>query len=176
MEYFKGSDQDIAIFSLYLFHMNNPVQILLHSIKYNSKFLIAYRLGKMLAERFEKDLSNYNLNIILPVPLYHVKKAERGFNQSYYFAKGIADYMRLKTSQSYMKRTRNTGTQTHLNKNERVQNVKAAFAMVKGRSVKDKNIMIVDDVITTGSTIKECISTLKADGANQIVIGSIALA
>lgn len=162
--------------SLFVFDENSPIRDLLHGLKYDKKFRLGIFLGKILAANFDEKIKTWNIDYIIPVPLHKLKKAERGFNQSYYIAKAFVKKSNIKVKANTIKRRRFTATQTKLNSEERKENMKDAF-VIKGKKLIDgKNIILLDDVITTGATISECARVLKQNGANKIYAVSIGIA
>ncbi|MCS7053515.1 MAG: ComF family protein [Ignavibacterium sp.] len=152
----------------FVFRQESPVQFLLHSLKYDKRFLVGIFLGRLLAKFFLDEIKSWNADFIIPVPLHRLKKAERSFNQSEYIAKGISRETNVKIKTKLLKRKRFTETQTHLSQIERMQNVKNAFEVKNALSIKGKKIILVDDVVTTGSTINECAKVVKDAGAEKI--------
>lgn len=165
-----------AFYPLFIFETDSPIQFLIHNLKYRSRFKTGIFLGKLIAENYKNVILNFNADYIHPVPLHHIKKAERGFNQSYYLAKSIASRFNIELRTDLLKRGKYTSTQTQLNKAEREQNIKGAFKSRKLKQIAGKNFILVDDVITTGSTIKECAKELKKSGAKKIIAVSAAAA
>jgi ComF family protein len=161
--------------SLYVFEKESILQQVIHNIKYNKHFNSAITLGKMFAEKHRDLLEQWAIDLIIPIPLHHLKKAERGFNQSDFFAKGIAKESQIKLSTDAVKRIRYTESQTGFHKVERAENMANAFKVKKEKLIEGKNILLVDDVITTGATIRECGKALINSGANQVFACSIAV-
>lgn len=159
-----------------VFKFNEVIQSLIHNLKYNEFKKIGIFLGEFLADK----LSNYDfiskIDYIIPVPLHKVKKRERGFNQSDIIAKALSDKLNIKLGNHIVKRAKYTKTQTRLTKKEREINVRNAFKIKSHKDVKNKNFLIVDDVITTGSTMKSIALLLKEYYANQVYVASIARA
>ena len=118
----------------------------------------------------------WDIDIIIPVPLHHLKKAERGYNQSEFIVKGLSDKLNIPYSTKALKRVRYTETQTAFNLGEREKNISNAFKVRNKKKILGKNILVVDDVITTGSTIKECGKALLESGAKSVYACSIAIA
>jgi len=178
-EYQKKFTDKIIIsdfFPLYIFEKDTPLREVIHQLKYNKKFVIGKFLGKKLGSALKEKIKDWDIDVIIPVPLHHLKKAERGYNQSLYIAKGIGEELRIKVGSLIIKRKRFTQSQTTMNKEEREANIKDAFSM-RGKSViAGKNILLVDDVITTGATIKECGKVLLETGANKVFAASAAIA
>src|SRR3972149_5151276 len=162
--------------SQYIFEKDKELQHIIHALKYDKKFHIGIFLGKSLGEHFKSQFQSWNINLIVPVPLHHLKKAERGFNQSYYIAKGISIATGISLNDRAIKRFRFTQSQTTMTLKEREENIEGAFKVRKKENVKGKNVLLVDDVMTTGATISECGRVLLEAGANQIYAATVALA
>jgi len=161
--------------SLFVFEKESILQQIIHEIKYNKQFNSAVTLGKIFADKHAKLLEKWVIDLIIPIPLHHLKIAERGFNQSDFFAKGVSKGSGIKLATKVVKRIRYTESQTGFNKFERKENMTNAFKVKKEKLIEGKNILLVDDVITTGATILECGKALINSGANQVFAGSIAV-
>lgn len=173
----KFSDQHIIdrFTSLYLFETNGNLQHLLHQLKYNQKFGIGKYLGELIAEKRNDFFVETNPDIVIPVPLHQLKKAERGYNQSYFIAKGIASRCGIQLKDNLAKRVKYTESQTSMAIKERKQNVAGIFLLKHSETVRGKNIILVDDVITTGATISELGGILKNAGASKVYAVSAAI-
>ena len=174
----KFTKEDVIsdFLSLYVFEKDRPFQFLIHQLKYGSKFGIGLKLGKQIAHRFESTIKVWKADYIIPVPLHPVKKAERGYNQAFYIAKGIGRYLDMPVKENVIKRKRYTSTQTKLTLKERKENIKNAFEIKSSKGVAGKRIIIVDDVITTGATTSECAGILINSGAEKVFTVSAAIA
>jgi len=174
----KFGDKNIisGFITHFIFEKDRELQSLIHLLKYNNKFRIGIYLGKILAESNSEFFTRRKIDLIVPVPLHQLKKAERGYNQAYYIAKGISRFAEIPHNENTIKRKKFTRTQTKLSLSEREENVKNAFKKRRHANVEEKNIFLVDDVITTGATINECGKTLLEGGANKVFAGSVALA
>lgn len=161
------------LFGLYFFIKDSPIQTLLHELKYQNKFRIGKILGGRLASKYYEIISKKNIDAIVPIPLHRVKEAERGYNQSYFIAKGISKVLKCKIDRHLVKRKKFTVSQTNLNRTERSENMQEAFAA--SANIKYQNILLVDDVITTGATINACASAIKKIRDVNIFAASIAL-
>lgn len=114
---------------------------------------------------------------VIPIPLSKDRLRERGFNQSLLLAKAVADHYRLNLVDNVLKRTKETKTQSGLKDwEERKENVKNCFALENPELIKGKNIILVDDVYTSGATMNEAAETLRANGARKIIALVIAKA
>ncbi len=163
-----------SYYSKFVFEADKTLQQIIHALKYNQKFKLGEFLGTILAEGIKSR--EWQLNVIIPVPIHHLKKAERGYNQSDYISKGISKSLQIPYSVNSIKRIRYTETQTGLNMNDRALNVANAFKVKSSKKIQGKNILIVDDVCTTGATLQACGKVLKDAGANTVYACSIAIA
>jgi ComF family protein len=173
---FKGKNIISGFTSLYLFEKDKELQHIIHSLKYNQRFLVGKFLGKNLGSSLKTTISQWNIDLIVPIPLHHLKKAERGFNQSLYIAKGISTVTKLPLNNSIIKRKRFTQSQTTMNLKERQKNISGAFTIKNKNRLSGKNVLLIDDVITTGATISECGKILLEYGAKKVYAASVAIA
>jgi ComF family protein len=160
--------------SLFNFEEEGTLQELIHQLKYNNKFRIGNFLGSLLAKEKKEILQSWNADLIIPIPLFHLKKVERGYNQADYIAKGLSKQLKIKFSTSVSKRVKNTISQTKLTSLERKNNMQNAFKIKRPKLLIGKNIIIVDDVITTGTTVLELAKILKENGAAKVYSLSVA--
>ena len=163
-------------YSPFVFEKDKELQHAIHALKYAKKFPVGIFLGKVLATEIKSSKTNWKFDLIIPIPLHQLKKAERGYNQAYYIAKGVGSTLKIKLSDRIVKRVKYTESQTTMNLNEREENISGAFKLKKSNDVRGKNILLIDDVITTGATISECGKILLEAGANKIYAASIAIA
>lgn len=142
----------------------------IHKLKYNAKTSLAKPLGLLMAEGLPLD----NYDIIVPVPLHKKRLKERGFNQSLLLAKEISKKRKIPIDYLNLKRIRWTEPQINLKGEERLKNVRGSFAVENARVFKNKNILLIDDVYTTGATVKECSKVLKKTGAKGVFVLTLA--
>jgi ComF family protein len=173
---FRGKGIVSGFSSLLVFEKDKEVQHLIHSLKYKKKFHAGIYLGEITGSALRTQISNWKTDLIIPVPLHKLKEIERGFNQSCYIAKGISRMTGIECNKKVLKRKKNTLSQTQMNLIQREENIKDAFNVKQPEAVKDKIILLVDDVITTGSTINECGRVLLEAGAAEIYAVSAAVA
>ena len=164
-------------FSYYLFRIDTPIQILIHYLKYGQM----RNIGKYYGFSFGSNVlveENLKADYVIPVPLHISKKRERGYNQSEYISEGIGRALKIKTLPKCLRRKKFTQTQTKLTREERIKNVHDAFEIRKKyrEIIREKNILLVDDVITTGSTISECARVLKNAECRKIYVCSLGFA
>ena len=162
--------------SLFVFEKDKALQSFIHSIKYNNRFLNAKFLGSLVGNKLGKQIKDWNINLIIPVPLHHLKKAERGYNQSEFIVKGLSKKLKIPHTTRVLKRVRYTETQTAFNLAEREKNISNAFKVRSKKKIIGKTILVIDDVITTGSTIKECGKALLEGDAKSVYACSVAVA
>ena len=117
-------------------------------------------------------LKKYDL--IIPVPMTKLGKAKRGYNQTELIAKKIAKNLNIGYGKNILLKTRNNKTQSTLNESDRFENVKNVFDIKNNDFIKNKNVILFDDIVTTGATIDACSKVLKKNGVNDILILSLA--
>lgn len=162
--------------STFVFEKDKPLQYLIHELKYSQRFRVGLFLGREIANRLGEKISVWNADFIVPVPLHHLKKADRGYNQSYFISKGISKELNIPVKQNILKRKKYTATQTLLSAKERKRNIASAFVVKNKKKIENATVILVDDVITTGATITECGKTLITCGAKKIYALSAAIA
>lgn len=108
------------------------------------------------------------------VPLYPVRERERGFNQAHWLAGELATRRKLPRPRHWVRRVRDTGTQTHLTASQRMANVKGVFEVVRSQAIRGQRLLLVDDVMTTGATVNECARVLKKAGAASVHVITVA--
>lgn len=146
-------------------NFKNGFDDVIHYLKYNDMA----KLGKELGYRLGKNITPgdfQSIDSITAVPLHRVKYRDRGYNQAEWIGKGLADIWQIPFDKKILKRNRFTISQTTLNKEERQANMANAFSVEK--DVTGKSILVVDDVLTTGSTTSACAIVLKNAGAKQV--------
>ena len=158
--------------SLYYFEKRGLLQTLAHSLKYDEGTMVGIELGRRLSARLIRS----GADAVIPVPLNKRKERERGYNQSDCIGDGIAERLGIPVFKQAVCRIKYTVTQTHLNAEERKQNIAEAFSVARPDLIRGKCVAIVDDVITTGSTIQELAKVLRDAGAVRIIAASVGLA
>ena len=155
-------------------------QILLacrHRFKYNSAWNIAYRMGRWYGSELKASGLYDDVDVIIPVPLYWIKTMWRGYNQCNYIAQGMAKEMGVKVIRYNVYRKRNNPSQTTQSNTERWENVDGIFGVRNPERLRNKHILLVDDVLTTGATIHSCAKAiLSAAPTCRISIATLAVA
>ncbi|HTY12526.1 MAG TPA: ComF family protein [Bacteroidota bacterium] len=172
----EGSVDDFI--SCYYFEEQGVFQQLVHSLKYNAVTRFGAELGSHLGKAIQEHLDESSIDGIIAVPLHKLKQRERGYNQSEFICKGISQTIGRPVMLSLVTRSKYTVSQTHLTAEERKQNVGGAFTIHPRKKgwISGKTLMVVDDVITTGSTIQAMAKLLKEAGAAKIIAASAGLA
>jgi len=154
-----------------LFEFEDIIRQLIHLLKYRRHLTLAQYFAREAKLRFSV-INKRSYNEIIPVPLYKTRRRERGYNQSEEIANALARIINIPVKSEHLVRIRSTSTQTRMSRDEREINVREAFhCPVK---LPDINILLIDDVITTGSTMEVCVEVLKGAGANIVDILVIA--
>ena len=143
-------------------------QTLIHHFKYNRKFSIGKNLGRKLGEILKKEEFSKGFDYIMPVPLHYSRKRERGYNQIKIIAREISESTSVPIAEKVLIRKKKTKDQTHLSLEERERNVRGAFVVRSNSLLRGKRVILVDDVMTTGATLKECARVLTDAGADEV--------
>jgi ComF family protein len=141
----------------------------IHRFKYGEKSYLADSLGPLLSKFSESWIDKPDGFVTVPVPLHKKRLRERGFNQSLLLARHVAGQLHTELDFLSLRRVRYTLPQTGLGKEERRKNVKGAFRLENNEAFKDKPILLVDDVATTGNTLNECSRVLRKAGCKDIL-------
>ncbi len=153
---------------------------MLHLLKYERVYPVARVLARHLAGAIVRLPLPKQL-LVAPVPLHKARLAERGFNQADALARGAVKILRhadhacgLVLESGLLRRTRSTITQTGLTRPQRRDNIRGAFAVTNPGMVRDRNVLLVDDVYTTGTTLSECARILRKAGAAGVWVATVA--
>lgn len=158
------------------FSRKGSVQNMIHQLKYHSKPEIGIRLGELYGSILKKDGFENEFDLIVGVPLHPDKQKQRGYNQADCFAEGLSKGLNIPYSADAIKRKEYTDSQTKKSRIDRFLNVEGIFEVINAELIKDKRIAIVDDVLTTGSTLESCGITLLEGGCLEVSIITIASA
>jgi competence protein ComFC len=169
---FGESDCLKSLVSLFYFDEDGIGQKIIHLIKYEHFKNLGKKMGRMLAEKMVAW--NNTDTILIPIPLHKTKKRERGFNQSEIISKGVCEFLNIPLRNDILVRKKYTLSQTKLKREERIANVGNAFEIKGEHDLKKYNIFLLDDVITTGSTISSCARILKSSEPKSIIAVSLA--
>jgi competence protein ComFC len=140
----------------------------LSRFKYHGASHLAVPLGNLMADCQDPDLFWSAMDILIPVPLHPDRLRQRGFNQSLLLARQISRRHSIPVDFLALERIRMTAPQVELSGAERKKNLHGAFRVRKKENIRQKNILLVDDVFTTGTTVRECSKVLLQAGAKQV--------
>jgi ComF family protein len=151
-----------------------PLRQAIHQLKYRGKLHLTQPLLRLALEHFDAHFPGTVFDAIVPVPLHRERLMQREFNQATVLAKGLSHDLHVPILERLLVRVRSTRPQVELSGSERRQNVKQAFAVTEVAALKDKKMLVVDDVFTTGATLGEIARTLKVAGATQVDVFALA--
>jgi ComF family protein len=158
------------------FNKSGRVQRLLHALKYRGVQAVGETLGTWYGRELADAGYKQAFEVVLPVPLHPRKLRQRGYNQATAFGQGLAAALQLPWADKVLQRTQYTSSQTRKSRHERWLNVEQVFRVTDKAAIKDKKILLVDDVITTGATLEACAITLLLAGCREVSICTIAAA
>lgn len=162
--------------SFYTFNKGGSVQHLIHALKYKGQKNVGRKLGKIYGYELRKNPSFSRADLIIPVPLHAKKLRKRGYNQSACFAEGLAETMHVPVDSHILVRLFESETQTRKSRFTRWKNVEQLFEVKNEQAIANKHILLVDDVVTTGSTLEACAQALLKINGVQVSIATIAYA
>jgi len=160
----------------YRFEKGGKVQELLHHLKYKGHQEVGRTVGVFYGAELKKSKIFDGVDAVLPVPLHPKKQRKRGYNQSCSFAEGLAQCMGAAYTPGVLYRSSDSATQTRKSRFDRWENVKSIFKLRNGENLKDMHVLLVDDVVTTGSTLEACANVLLGIPGIKVSIATIACA
>ena len=144
------------------------VRQIIHDFKYGRQIHLRHLVARWLYAAFDDErLRGREFDMIVPVPLHPARQRERGFNQANLLAELLTAQISI-PSKPVLKRVRYTTTQTALDRAERMENLHNAFRLRRNANVRGLRVLLIDDVLTTGSTLSECARILKRSGAISV--------
>lgn len=162
------------LYTLFHYDKYSNYRNLIYAIKYKHKKELGVYLGQMLGDRINDEGGNTGIDAIVPIPLHPKKESKRGYNQSVLIAEGIASVLQVEIYDHVIVRTQNNPSQTGKTPEERAQNTEGIFKVTHPEAITNKHLLIVDDVITTGSTIRSCLKTLNETPDVKFSLGCLA--
>jgi ComF family protein len=139
-------------------------------LKIKKKTALADPLGRLIVKYLEHNLDMKHIDIIIPVPLHESRYRQRGFNQAELLSRVVSVHYNVPTVTGILNRVRETLPQFDLPRPDRFKNIRGAFDIMGAPIIKGRNILLIDDIYTTGSTVSECTRVLKTSGAQNVHI------
>lgn len=173
---FTGRLSLYAAHSEFYFSKGQVVQRLIHQLKYKRQKDLGIFLGELMGISLKNSDRFSNIEAIVPLPIHKKKQKERGYNQSFLLAKGISNITQWPVLENVIIRKSHTTSQTHQQRFQRWQNTYGDFEVMNKASLIKKNILLVDDVITTGATLEACGRLLSPIDGLKLYIASLAIA
>lgn len=140
----------------------------LRQLKYEKALWLAPDMAELLHICLQAEYPGQVFDLIVPVPLHHIRRRERGYNQSALLARELGRRMGCPVRSGVLRRIRPTATQTNLTANERLSNVEGAFQYKRTMKLAGRRVLLVDDVMTTGATVNACAKSLRKGGAASV--------
>jgi ComF family protein len=162
--------------SFFFFSKGSKYQALLHNLKYKGMKELGSEIGKHFGINLAQSPDFMSVDLVCPVPLHPSKEKKRGYNQSWWIASGMAQQMQKPLSDNNLKRITATETQTRKSRFARWQNVEGIFDLTDPAAFSGKHILLVDDVVTTGSTLEACTQTILSKANARVSIATLATA
>ena len=162
--------------SFLFFQKGSDFQKLIHELKYRGNKEVGVTMGKFAAADLLDSDDFKSIDLIVPVPLHEKKEAKRGYNQSEMICNGIAEILGMPVVTDNLYRTAENTTQTRKSVFERYENTQGIFGLKNPAEFEGKHILIVDDVLTTGSTVEACIQALLQAKNTRISVFTLAIA
>lgn len=157
--------------SLFFYQSHSKYCQIFFHFKYYNHPDVAIEMGRMMANELQNTDFFNNIDCLVPVPLSPQRFKKRGYNQSERLARGISEITHIPIDTTSVIRCVDNPTQTHLSAQQRLENVKDIFKLANATALKGKHVLIVDDVITTGSTTRACArAVMQAEGATVSII------
>ncbi|AWN82271.1 hypothetical protein DK880_00974 [Candidatus Cardinium hertigii] len=170
--------EDVAIadaFALYWLRKKSLLERVLVAMKYKNQPNIGLFLGRYYATMLAQTSLIQTIEGIVPIPLHRRRLQERGYNQSGFFAQGLAEVLQIPCYSACVERIRYTPSQTKKSKEERKANLQGVFRVMHPELIQGKHLLLVDDIFTTGATLVSCAKEVLAEGAGPVSMATIAI-
>ncbi len=157
-------------------HDGKRTRNIIYHIKYYGHPKLATYLASIYAEELKQKGFFDGIDLIIPLPLHWRRQMKRGYNQSHYIAQGVHQVTNIPVLKNVVKRVKNNSSQTHLNAQQRMENVEDIFRLKHPELIAGHHILLVDDVTTTGATLSSCAQELAKAKDVRISILTLATA
>ncbi len=162
--------------AFFFFQKGSSFQKLLHALKYKGNKEIGWKIGQYAAVDLLESEDFMSVDVIIPVPLHPEKYKKRGYNQSEWIGKGLSEILEKPQDITTLVRNKENTTQTKKSVFERYENTEGIFECTDIATLAGKHILLVDDVLTTGSTLEACVSALLKTEGIKVSIFTLAVA
>ena len=173
---FYGQMPFNAVMAEFFFSKTGKVQHLIHGLKYHGCRENGIFLGQEIGKSLLKAPNYQGIDFIIPVPLHPKKEKIRGYNQSHVIAEGISEIMNVPIAEKRLERSVFTATQTKKSRDERWENVKDIFELKNAEKLRNRHVLLVDDVLTTGATLMSAGKALMRVEGIKISVATVACA
>ncbi|WP_343330942.1 ComF family protein [Polaribacter staleyi] len=160
--------------SLLFFRKTGITKKLIHELKYKGNEEIGHFFGNWLGEILKENKDFLDIDVIIPVPLHPKKRRQRGYNQVTKFGKSLSKHLEKPLIENILIRTSTSKTQTFKARFERFNNIDTKFQLSDFTILKNKHVLLIDDVITTGATLEACAKELQKTAGVKISILTMA--
>jgi len=172
---FWGRLQLTAATAAYYFTKESLMQQLVHEFKYRGNKELGLQMGRLLGKYLVQS-GRFNADALVALPLFPVKERKRGYNQAAVLCDGIAEVMKIPVLKNVIVRPQHTETQTKKGRVERWRNMTGKFVLQDKRATRDKHLLLVDDVITTGATLEACAAELLKGENTMVGVAALCIA
>jgi ComF family protein len=162
--------------AFFAYNKGSNYQHLIHFIKYRGMNELGFITGQRFGIVLSASPAFQDIDVVVPVPLHPKKEKQRGYNQSEWIARGIADTLQKPVCVNILIRNIHTSTQTRKTRFERWENVEGIFTVHAPENFEGKHVLVVDDVVTTGSTLEACANVLKKINGVKVSVATLAFA
>lgn len=173
---FTGRINIKAAHSEFYFSKGQVIQHLIHQLKYNGNQKIGNYLGAIMGNSLKESGRFNHIDVIVPLPMHKKKEFKRGYNQANIIAEGMAETMGIPVLNDSVIKCKSTDTQTKKHRLERWENVEETFLVAKKEALLGKNILLTDDVVTTGATLESCGHSILSVQGTSLSIATLAIA
>jgi ComF family protein len=160
--------------STFYYIEKTPLQKIIHQIKYRQEPALGRHMGELMGMAASEVFKEHETAVLVPMPLHPKREYKRGYNQATLLCEGITKTTGIAYNEKVLVRNEDTRTQTKKSRTERWENVAAVFEVADHQAIANKNIVLVDDVITTGASTEACATALLQHGAKSVGVCSLA--
>lgn len=158
----------------FIYKYEGKIREAILKFKFQEEAYLYRTFAKIILDNLEVCEYIKKFDIIIPVPIHRKRRLERGYNQSELVANEISKQLIINTEKNILIKIRNNPKQSTLKLEERKSNVKNVYEVKQNQKIKDKKILLIDDIFTTGNTVNECAKKLKEAGASKVSVLTIA--